>query len=1699
MVRRADFNFERRDPEQANFRFTDEGPIKAIFKIAPPTVNYDLLINKPKINHIELVGDKSLEDLGIILAITNLIDEHNTSEEAHEYIRNLIYQEATDRESADQLLQQNIDLEAQARVQADNVLQTNIDNEARDRQIEDSNLNGKIVNEALLRENADTQLQHNIDLEAQARTQADTAINGRIDDIDSLIPSEATSTNKLADKAYVLDLVKVNGASYRGSWATWAAVPTDPSLYPEDAQGDRTPNANDYMIVTADETQDGGTWMYKYTGTWATDGKNGWLVEYEIEKTPFTPEQQAAIDSGITSTLVGQITTNQEDISGINTIMSGYGDIVTHNAAEFATSAQGALADTALQPNDNISELNNDVGYTTNIGTVTSVNNIEPVDGNVTIEIPDSATWGNITGTLSNQTDLQAALDGKIDKYTTMPAVTASDLGKIAQFVGTTNYNYTSGYFYKVVEFPTNSVTFTPLGDTTTVVTVDPDDFAAFVRSKCTGDIDRGTDGTDITHGRIGIYSSDRYSFSASTPERGVFALSFPITELEEAGFTFIPPFGAQQGVDYTCTISTASGYGWQRVDVQPATDISGKVDKLATPATAGTYTKVTINSDGLVSSGTTLSDTDIPSLTLSKISDVTASAAEVNVLDGITASTAELNILDGATLSTTELNYVDGVTSSIQTQLDGKVAANTAITGATKCKITYDSKGLVTAGANLDAADIPALTLSKISDVTASAEEVNILDGATISTSELNVLDGITASTVELNILDGVTASTSEINILDGITATTTELNYTDGVTSNIQTQFNSITEKIPTQATSQNQLADKDFVNSSISTNTANFIGTFESVIALNSYSGTVTNNDYAFVTNGVITNNGNDWATFNDLNAYNKDLLTNFDYAWVENNTKFDLYRFDIVNQSWGLRVSNTDKADVTLNSAYNRYKATVSGNIVNWAYEYTLNNSSFTAEQWAAINSGITDTLVAQISTNEGDITTINSTLSGFGDIVTYNASYFATSSQGALADTALQPNDNISELTNDVGYTTNVGTVTSVNNETPDANGNVSLTIPTVNNATLTIQRNGTDVQTFTANASSDVTCNISVPTDTSDLTNGAGFINSSALSDYVPYSSATGTVDLNGQDLKNIDNLAVGSSSVDSNEKILSVGQNRIVTNNQNGLFISSTTSQTRKGMYGVPMALEIQFNSNNQAYSYPLGFHDMNSNGQGGQFLFTSFSSAISAASAGDVMVENDKGGLIFNTGNSKSGSKMRFTVGNWAATPQLTLTSNSVGIKNLNPNSNYALDVAGTINASTDIKINGTSVGLPSQSGNSGKFLTTDGSTASWAEVQAGGGNVQYTSGGGTEDVDLSNLYIDSQGASYSFYYDSMSGTIKNNNQQVDESFAYASIELSLENDSDVTISFRQSSEQGYDFGEISELDQYLNQDNQEDVDYVAWSGKEYGDIEDSITYSNVMAGYHFFTVKYIKDSSSESGDDTFEITGITLGSGSGSSGSLIDTDTQEEIPLSQINDMPTVLQDIRDSIPEPVDTSNLMTLNTVQKTSAAKAIFGTDVAFGSDASQKNLLAVISDNNSTGGTWIGRMSVGAKNKTFILGTYGNICVLGAHAWTNAQQGTGAAWEPVYINPDGDKAVYIGGSPINGKKALMVLQNVNANTTGTVKINRSTNLTDNFKDVACWSDDVRKFSFTSISGYNASANQMLTHDTSGNLKWVDI
>tara|TARA_R100000655_G_C2989484_1_gene192893 strand:- start:635 stop:2305 length:1671 start_codon:yes stop_codon:yes gene_type:complete len=47
-------------------------------------------------------------------------------------------------------------------------------------------------------------------------------------------------------------------------------------------------------------------------------------------------------------------------------------------------------------------------------------------------------------------------------------------------------------------------------------------------------------------------------------------------------------------------------------------------------------------------------------SLTVSQISDLTATASELNIMDGVTSTATEINLLDGVTATTTELNYLD-------------------------------------------------------------------------------------------------------------------------------------------------------------------------------------------------------------------------------------------------------------------------------------------------------------------------------------------------------------------------------------------------------------------------------------------------------------------------------------------------------------------------------------------------------------------------------------------------------------------------------------------------------------------------------------------------------------------------------------------------------------------------------------------------------------------------------------------------------------------------------------------------------------------------------------------------------------------------------------------------------------------------------------------------------------------------------
>ena len=100
------------------------------------------------------------------------------------------------------------------------------------------------------------------------------------------------------------------------------------------------------------------------------------------------------------------------------------------------------------------------------------------------------------------------------------------------------------------------------------------------------------------------------------------------------------------------------------------------------------------------------------------KISELTAIATIDNATDVLpivdTSATTTKKITLTQVKTSLALNNVDNTTdankpvsSAQQTALDAKVTGNTTITGATKTKVTYDAKGLVTAGADATTADI--------------------------------------------------------------------------------------------------------------------------------------------------------------------------------------------------------------------------------------------------------------------------------------------------------------------------------------------------------------------------------------------------------------------------------------------------------------------------------------------------------------------------------------------------------------------------------------------------------------------------------------------------------------------------------------------------------------------------------------------------------------------------------------------------------------------------------------------------------------------------------------------------------------------------------------------------------------------------------------------------------------------------------
>lgn len=149
----------------------------------------------------------------------------------------------------------------------------------------------------------------------------------------------------------------------------------------------------------------------------------------------------------------------------------------------------------------------------------------------------------------------------------------------------------------------------------------------------------------------------------------------------------------------------------------------------------------------------------------------------------------------------------------------------------------------------------------------------------------------------------------------------------YNESLTNiaNNTTDISNIKKVIPNQANENNQLADKNFVNSTINSNTAFFIGNF------NTYADLET------------------WQNENPSKA------TNNDYAYINSDEKHN-------GEAWRYQYVKKDNEVVGI-----------------WKAQFKVNDTPLTAEQLAAINSGATKETIDNLNTKMP--TDINTTKDG----------------------------------------------------------------------------------------------------------------------------------------------------------------------------------------------------------------------------------------------------------------------------------------------------------------------------------------------------------------------------------------------------------------------------------------------------------------------------------------------------------------------------------------------------------------------------------------------------------------------------------------------------------------------------------------------------------------------------------------------
>ena len=701
--------------------------------------------------------------------------------------------------------------------------------------------------------------------EAETRAAADTALGNRVSTIEGKIPVAASPQNQLADKQYVDDGISTATAEFKGSYnevsdlhltitATRSEIAAELGTVISGADN------NDYAYVQIPVANDAPTTIasverYKFNGT-------AWAFEYELNNSGFSAAQWAAINSGITSGLVSKLS-DLPTLAQLTVLLNGKQNVLTFDQA----------------PTEGSSNPVTSGGIFTGIASA--------IAAALTAYYTKAQTY--------SQAEVQQLISTTIASYYTKSEVDAA----IANFI-TKSVNDLTNYYLK-------SETFTKAEVNQLISAVQQFTYQS-VAELPTASAD--------TMNKIYLVPStnpqqqnvkDEF-ITVSVTDQGTTTYSW-----EQIGSTTIDLSGYSTTQEMNTAISTAiatelANY-YTKAQTMTATEINSAINTALLDYTTTSGMITAINT----AINTALADYS----TTTQMTSAINAAIAVAIADYYTKTEIDALIANFITASVNNLaNYY------LKSETFTKAEINALIAGISQFQ--YQSvQTLPTASADtmgiiyLVPGSDPGTQNVKDEYITISTtneQQVTTYSWEKIGSAEINLANYYTKSQTDAAITAALasymTSAQAQTLIVTSLqTALGSYYNKTE-----VNNLIGAITAKIPTEASSSNQLADKAYVAAQVQEYAGTFRGTFASVAELEATTG----------------------------NHHN-------DYAWVQ--------------------VTDSDG-----DNDYDRYKY----NGTAWVFEYRLNNTHFTAAELAAIRSGITSEKVTKLDSmpSATELSTIN---------------------------------------------------------------------------------------------------------------------------------------------------------------------------------------------------------------------------------------------------------------------------------------------------------------------------------------------------------------------------------------------------------------------------------------------------------------------------------------------------------------------------------------------------------------------------------------------------------------------------------------------------------------------------------------------------------------------------------------------------